>query len=87
MTSEMGSEDYTKVSYEEIPEEARKLFEEAKRARDQKDLEEFLAHYNKNRQKDVVQATPPAMPVINVKPKVIKQVPHSREDFKNMLDG
>jgi hypothetical protein len=75
-TSEVSNENIAMASFDDVPEEVRKEFEECKKAREE-EMQELLACYVKDRRGAITQIKELILPPIDSTKKVhIAKVPH-----------
>jgi hypothetical protein len=64
-TSKISDENIIMASFDDIPEEVRKAFEERKKAREEKEMQELLACYAKDHRSSITQIKEPIHPLIH----------------------
>jgi hypothetical protein len=64
-TSEISDKNIVMASFDDVLEEVRKAFEERKKAREEKEMQELLACYAKDRRGSITQIKEPVLPPIN----------------------
>jgi hypothetical protein len=77
-TSKISDKNVVMISFDDVPKEVRKAFEERKKAREEKEMQELLACYVKDRHDSITQIKEPVLPLIDSTKEVqIAKVSHS----------
>jgi hypothetical protein len=91
-TTEISDKNIVMASFDDVTEAARKAFEERKKAREEKEMQEFLACFTKDRRGSITQIKEPVLPPIDSEKEVrTAQVSHpstsvTPEDVTGMLN-
>jgi hypothetical protein len=64
-TSEISDKNIVMASFDDMPDEVRKAFEERKKAREEKEMQELLSCYTKYHRGSVMQIKEPVLPLID----------------------
>jgi hypothetical protein len=69
-TSEISDKNVVMASFDDMPEKVRKAFEECKKAREEKEMQELLTCYAKDHHGSITQIKEPVLPPIDYTTKV-----------------